>query len=41
MKALDTIGEHPEILRILARSVSRLVRESLEEDPAGESPASP
>ena len=30
-KALDTIGEHPEILRILARSVSRLVRDSLEE----------
>jgi hypothetical protein len=30
-KALDTIGEHPEILRILARSVSRVVRESLEE----------
>jgi hypothetical protein len=30
-KALDTIGEHPEILRILSRSVSRLVRESLEE----------
>ena len=30
-KALDTIGEHPEILRILARSISRLVRESLEE----------
>jgi hypothetical protein len=30
-KALDTIGEHPEILRILARSVSQLVRESLEE----------
>src|SRR5215203_5984354 len=25
-KALDTIGEHPEILRILARSVSRVVR---------------
>jgi hypothetical protein len=31
VKALDTIGEHPEILRILARSLSRLVRESLEE----------
>jgi hypothetical protein len=31
VKALDTIGEHPEILRILARSISRLVRESLEE----------
>ena len=30
-KALETIGEHPEILRILARSVSRVVRESLEE----------
>src|SRR5918997_6485524 len=30
-KTLDTIGEHPEILRILARSISRLVRESLEE----------
>jgi hypothetical protein len=30
-KALDTIGEHPEILRILARSISQLVRESLEE----------
>ena len=29
-KALDTIGEHPEILRILARSLSRVVRESLE-----------
>src|SRR5918993_3205180 len=28
-KALDTIGEHPEILRILARSISRVVRESL------------
>jgi hypothetical protein len=31
VKALDTIGEHPEILRILARSMSRLVRDSLEE----------
>src|SRR5215218_6656074 len=31
VKALETIGEHPEILRILARSISRLVRESLEE----------
>src|ERR687896_1178021 len=31
VKALDTIGEHPEILRILARSLSRLVRETLEE----------
>ena len=30
-KALETIGEHPEILRILARSVSRVVRDSLEE----------
>ena len=30
-KALDTIGEHPEILRILARSLSRLVRERLGE----------
>src|SRR5215203_196479 len=30
-KALDTIGEHPEILRILARSVSQVVREGLEE----------
>jgi hypothetical protein len=30
-KALDTIGEHPEILRILSRSLSRLVRESLGE----------
>jgi hypothetical protein len=30
-KALDTIAEHPEILRILARSLSRVVRESLEE----------
>src|SRR5215210_3715408 len=27
-KSLDTIGEHPEILRILARSISRVVRES-------------
>src|ERR671910_1562105 len=31
VKALGTIGEHPEILRILARSLTRLVRESLEE----------
>jgi hypothetical protein len=31
VKALETIGEHPEILRILARSISRLVSESLEE----------
>ena len=30
-KALDTIGEHPEILRILTRSLSELVRESLGE----------
>jgi exonuclease VII small subunit len=30
-KALDTIAEHPEILRILSRSLSRLVRESLGE----------
>jgi len=30
-KALDTIGEHPEILRILARSLSQVVRESLGE----------
>src|SRR5215213_3239610 len=30
-KALDTIGENPEILRILARSLSRLVRENLGE----------
>jgi hypothetical protein len=30
-KALDTIAAHPEILRILVRSVSRLVRESLGE----------
>jgi hypothetical protein len=30
-KALDTIAEHPEILRILAHSLSRVVRESLEE----------
>jgi hypothetical protein len=30
-KTLDTIGEHPEILRILARSLSRVVRESLDE----------
>src|ERR687898_1671911 len=31
VKALETIGEHPEILRILARSISRLVGETLEE----------
>jgi hypothetical protein len=30
-KALDTIAEHPEILHILARSLSELVRESLGE----------
>jgi hypothetical protein len=30
-KALDTIAEHPEILRILSRSLSRLVRERLGE----------
>ena len=30
-KALDTIAEHPEILRILARSLSGLVREGLGE----------
>ena len=30
VKALETIGEHPEILRILARSLSRLTRETLE-----------
>jgi exonuclease VII small subunit len=30
-KALETIGEHPEIVRILARTVSRVVREGLEE----------
>jgi hypothetical protein len=30
VKTLDTIGEHPEILRILARSLTRLVRETLE-----------
>jgi hypothetical protein len=30
VKALDTIGEHPEILRILARSLSQVVRETLE-----------
>ena len=31
VKALETIGEHPEILRILVRSISRLVEETLEE----------
>jgi exonuclease VII small subunit len=30
-KTLDTIGEHPEILRILARSLSQVVRASIEE----------
>jgi hypothetical protein len=30
-KALDTVGENPEILRILSRSLSGLVRESLGE----------
>ena len=30
-KALDTIAEHPEILRILSRSLSTLVKESLDE----------
>lgn len=30
VKALDTIGEHPEILRVLARSLSRVVGETLE-----------
>jgi plasmid stabilization system protein ParE len=30
-KALDTIAENPEILRILARSLSRVVRERLGE----------
>jgi hypothetical protein len=30
-KALDTIAENPEILRILSRSLSRVVRESLGE----------
>src|SRR5215217_7900490 len=29
VKALDTIGEHPEILRILARSLSQVVNETL------------
>ena len=29
-KALETIGEHPEILRILARSLTQVVRETLE-----------
>jgi hypothetical protein len=30
-KALDTIAEHPEILRILSRALSQVVRESLGE----------
>src|SRR5919112_2404345 len=30
VKALDTIGEHPEILRILARSLTQVARETLE-----------
>jgi hypothetical protein len=30
-KALDTVAEHPEILRILSRALSSLVRESLTE----------
>ena len=30
VKALDTLGEHPEILRILARTLSQVVRETLE-----------
>src|SRR5215218_6678926 len=30
VKALETIGEHPEILRILARSLTQVVRETLE-----------
>ena len=29
VKTLETVGEHPEILRILARSLSQVVRESL------------
>ena len=33
-KALDTIAEHPEILEIVSRSVSGLVRESLRETQA-------
>jgi hypothetical protein len=28
-KALDTIGEHPEILRILSRTLDEVLRESL------------
>jgi hypothetical protein len=30
VKALDTLGEHPEILRILSRTLSQVVRETLE-----------
>jgi hypothetical protein len=30
VKTLETIGEHPEILRILARSLTQVVRETLE-----------
>jgi hypothetical protein len=30
-KALDTVAEHPELLRIVSRSLSRVVRESLGE----------
>lgn len=30
VKALETIGEHPEILRILARSLTQVVRDTLE-----------
>ena len=33
-KALDTIAEHPEILEIVSRSISGLVRESLRETQA-------
>ena len=32
-KTLETIGKHPEILRILARSISRVIRDSLEATP--------
>jgi pyruvate/2-oxoglutarate dehydrogenase complex dihydrolipoamide acyltransferase (E2) component len=34
-KALDTIGEHPEILRILSRTLSELLKEALEDARAG------
>jgi pyruvate/2-oxoglutarate dehydrogenase complex dihydrolipoamide acyltransferase (E2) component len=34
-KALDTIGEHPEILETLSRSISELLREAIE-DASGE-----